>query len=167
MSASKNSGSASLADKPNILAGLLSLTGGQWRPAALIVEDHPEVADCMRRALLRLNVQALVSPDGETALRMAAVMQFDFVLLDVLLPGQNGFEVFAGLRNLPTTRDVPIMFVTCVTDDASQARGRAMGAAHYLCKPFELVEFQGHVERILGAEAERRAKAQVERLPGN
>lgn len=51
------------------------------------------------------------------------------------------------------------MFVTCVTDEASQARGRALGAAPYLCKPFELAKFQWHVERIPGAEAERRTQA--------
>jgi DNA-binding response OmpR family regulator len=160
MSASKNTDSSSAGNKPDSLARLLSLTQGRWRPAALIVEDHSEVADCMQRALLQLQVQALVSPDGETALKMAAVMHFDFVILDVLLPGQNGFEVYAALRNLPTTHDVPIMFVTCVTDDFSQAKGLAMGAAHYLCKPFEVVEFQGHVERILSAEGRRRASIQ-------
>ncbi len=155
------------ASQPDLLAGLLTLTRSRWRPAVLIVEDHAEVADCLRRALAQMGVQALISHDGETALKMAAVMHFDFVILDILLPGQDGFAVFRGLRNLPTTRDVPIMFVTCVTDEEAQAKGRALGAAHYLCKPFELAEFQHHAERILSAEADRRAKAETRRMPGS
>lgn len=163
MAAFRSPDSANAGDDSATLARLLSLTRGRWRPAGLIVEDHDEVADCMRRALAQMGVQALVSHDGEMALKMASVMHFDFVVLDILLPGQNGFEVFRALRNLPTTHDVPIMFVTCVTDEASQAMGRELGAVHYLCKPFELPEFQRHMGRILSAEAERRAKAEAGR----
>ncbi len=96
-----------------------------------------------------MHILAMVSHDGETGLKMASVMHFDFVILDILLPGRNGFEVFRALRNLPTTRDVPIMFVTGLTDEASKAKGKELGAAHYLCKPFELAVFQTQVERIL------------------
>lgn len=166
MSASSNPSSPKPSEDTAALSRLLALTQGRWRPTVLIVEDHPEVADCMRWALLQMQVQSLVSQDGEMAMKMAAVMHFDFVILDVLLPGQNGFEVFQALRNLPTTRDVPIMFVTCVTDTVSLARGRALGAAHYLCKPFELAEFQQQVQRILSAEAERQGKAQAGRIAG-
>lgn len=153
--------------EPEILTRLLALTRGRWRPSVLIVEDHAEVADSLRRALAQMGAQAVVSHDGETSLKMAEVMHFDLVILDVLLPGQNGFEVFLGLRHRPTTRDVPIMLVTCVTDEASQARGRELGAAHYLCKPFELAEFQSQVERILRAEAERRTAEGDQRFLGN
>lgn len=167
MPVSPSQDSASAGDQTDTLARLLSLTHGRWRPTALIVEDHPEVADGLRRVLLQMQVQALVSPDGETAVKMATVMHFDFVILDILLPGQDGFEVFHALRNLPTTVDAPVMFVTCVTDEASQAKGRAMGAAHYLCKPFELAEFQSHFGRILGAEAQRRANTEPGRFRDN
>lgn len=149
-----------------MLAQLLTLTRGSWRPTVLIIEDHHEVADWLRRALAQMRIQAMVSHDGEAGLRMASVMRFDFVILDVLLPGKNGFEVFQALRNQPTTREVPIMVVTCLNDKASLARGRQLGAAHYLCKPFELTEFQAHVERILHAEMERQSRKESGRFTG-
>jgi DNA-binding response OmpR family regulator len=167
MSDSLNPDSANAGDQPETLARLLSLTHGRWRPTALIVEDHPDVADGLRRVLLQMQVQSLVSPDGELAVKMAKVIHFDFVILDILLPGQDGFEVFHALRNLPTTIAAPVMFVTCVTDEASQAKGRDLGAAHYLCKPFELAEFQSHFGRILRAEAQRRANTEAGRFRDN
>jgi len=148
------------------LEQLLALTRGAWRPTVLIIEDHAEIADCLCRMLAHMRIQAMVSRDGETGLKMASVMRFDCVILDILLPGKNGFDVFRELRNLPLMREVPIMFVSCLTDKASMATSRQLGAAHYLCKPFELAEFQQHVERILNAELERQSRAQEGRFPG-
>lgn len=146
--------------QPDSLAQLLAISRGRWRPFALIVEDHQEVADSLRRALAQLGVQALISHDGETALKMTAVMRLDFIILDVLLPGLNGFDVIQEMRQQPGAQNVPILSVSCVADPEAQLRGRALGAADYLCKPFDLTEFQDRVERILGPEARRRALAE-------
>lgn len=166
MSASQTTLAPGAPDASHDLNRLLSLTRGQWCPTVLVIEDHEKVADFLRRALAQMKILAMVSHDGETGLKMASVMRFDFVILDILLPGKNGFEVFRALRNLPLMRDVPIMFLTCLSDKDSMAKGKELGAAHYLCKPFELAEFQGHVERILREEAERQAKAQGGRFDG-
>lgn len=139
---------------------LQSLPEGYTHPSVLIIEDHREVAESLRRVLEQMRVYAVVSPDGEAALKMAAAMRFSLVILDVLLPRMNGFEICRALRNLPNMRDVPVLFASCVTSPAAQAEGAALGAAHYLCKPFKLVEFQTQVERILIADAQRQARAQ-------
>lgn len=122
---------------------------------ALIIEDHPDVAEAMRCALEQIRVHAMIAHDGETGLKIAAVMHFDLVLLDILMPRMNGFEVCRSLRKLPGLHDLPVMFVSCVTDPEAQTQAAGLGAAHYLCKPFELFELQAHVERILAAEAQR------------
>lgn len=120
--------------------------------SVLLVEDHRETAETLRCALEQMRVHAVVSHDGETALKMATAMRFSLVILDILLPGINGFETCRALQNLPTMRAVPVLFVSCVTTLEAQAQGVALGAAHYLCKPFGLPEFQAQVERILTAD---------------
>ena len=119
------------------------------RPYVLVVEDHPEVAECMRCALEQLRFFTMIAHDGEIGLKMAGVLNFDLIILDVLMPRMNGFEVCQAIRMTPKGRDVPVMFVSCVTGPEAQAQAAAMGAAHYLCKPFELQEFKTQVERIL------------------
>lgn len=136
---------------------------------ALIIEDHPDVAEAMRCALEQMRIHAMIAHDGETGLQIAAVMHFDLVLLDILMPRMNGFEVCRALRKLPGLHDLPVMFVSCPTDSEAQTEAAGLGATHYLCKPFELFELQAQVERILSAEAQcqpqRRDRA-VKRLPG-
>jgi two-component system copper resistance phosphate regulon response regulator CusR len=166
MSASTGSLTAGSAEAAEAPVRRLARAQEKWQPTVLIVEDHREVAESLRQALAKMKILGIVSPNGETALRMAGLMHFDLVILDILLPGKNGFEVFTAMRELPLMRDVPIMVLTCLTDETSKARGKALGAVHYLCKPFELPEFQVHVERILSAEAERQAQAQAIRPTG-
>ena len=126
------------------------------RPYVLVIEDHPEAAECMRCALEQLRVYSMISHDGETGLKMAGVMHFNLIILDVLMPGMNGFEVCRAIRKAPALRDVPVMFVTCVTSPEAQEQAAGLGAAHYLCKPFDLVDFQTQVQRILTDEGKRR-----------
>lgn len=119
------------------------------RASVLVVEDHAEVAECMRCALDQMRVYSAICHEGETALKMAEVMHFDLIILDILLPRMNGLEVCRTIRKTPHLRAVPVMFVSCVTGLETQAEAALLGAVHFLCKPFELVEFQTQVERIL------------------
>lgn len=128
------------------------------RPHVLVVEDDTGVAECMRCALEQMRVFTMISHDGVTGLKMAGAMNFDLIILDVLMPRMNGLELCRAIRKTPTGRDVPMMFVSCVTSPEVQAQAAALGAVHYLCKPFELAEFQTQVERILTAPAKGQPK---------
>lgn len=130
------------------------------RPHVLVVEDHAEVAECMRCALEQMRAFSMVSHDAEAGLKMAGAVNFDLIILDVLMPGMNGFELCRAIRKTPEGRDVPVMFVSCVTSPEAQAQAAELGAVHYLCKPFELVEFQTQVERILTEIAKSKPKPQ-------
>lgn len=130
-------------------APLPNVPAARSRPSVLIVEDHAEVASYLRRALEQLQATAEVSPEGETAVTMAELMHFDLIILDILLPGMNGFEVFRTIRQSPHLRDVPVIIVSAVTAPESQAEAARLGAAYYFCKPFELVDFQAQVKRVL------------------
>lgn len=123
---------------------------------ALIVEDHHEVAESLRRVLEKMGVGATVANDGDAALKVISTRHFDLIVVDILLPRVNGFEVFRAIRQQPHLREVPVMVVSCVTDAEAQAQATAMGAVHYLCKPFEMFEFQAQVERILKPQLMRR-----------
>jgi DNA-binding response OmpR family regulator len=140
----------------------VSAAPGEFRINArhyvLVVEDDSGAAECMRCALEQMRVFDMISHDGEIGLKMAGVLNFDLIIVDVLMPRMNGFELCQAIRKTPVGRDVPVMFVSCVTDAQAQAQAAALGAAHYLCKPFELVEFQTHVERILTEQAQRPPK---------
>lgn len=143
---------------PDSSAIQLPLTQRGTRPSVLIVEDHREVRESLRAALEQMRIYAAAAHDGETALKIAQAMRFDLVILDVLLPGMNGFEVSRALRELPQLRAVPILFATCVTGAEAQALGAKLGA-HYLCKPFGLPELQARVEQILIGEAQGKQQA--------
>jgi DNA-binding response OmpR family regulator len=130
-------------------------------PFALIIEDHREVAESMCRVLERMGVAATIARDGEAALKYVEAMHFDLIIVDILLPRVNGFEVVRAIRLNPHLRAVPVMIVSCVTDPEAQAQGAAMGAVHYLCKPFEMFEFQARVEHILKGRMMRSPPAAV------
>lgn len=125
-------------------------------PFALVVEDHHEVAESLRRVLEKMGVVAVVAQDGEAALKVMNTQHFDLIVVDILLPRVNGLEVMRAIRLLSHLREVPVIVISCVTDAEAQAQAAAMGAVHYLCKPFEMFEFQAQVERILKPQLMRR-----------
>jgi DNA-binding response OmpR family regulator len=88
---------------------------------------------------------------GEEAVRRAEASPPDVVILDVLLPGINGFEVCRRLREQPATAGVPIVMVTAQAQDEDRARGYALGVQEYVTKPFEPSDLVATVRRLLGA----------------
>ena len=104
----------------------------------LVVDDEPPI-----RLLCRVNLEAegmtvIEAADGEEALAVAAVEPPEVVLLDVMLPGIDGWQVAERLREQATTREVPIVFVTAATRGAAE-RARAYGGV-YVPKPFNPIE---------------------------
>src|SRR5262245_7511076 len=78
-----------------------------------------------------------VAMDGTTALQLATRTPPDLVLLDIVMPGLDGYEVCRRLREMPETADVPIMFLSSLEDVRDKTRGFEAGANDYLTKPFE------------------------------
>ncbi|MBK9967634.1 MAG: response regulator [Holophagales bacterium] len=110
-----------------------------------------------------------VALDGESAMKAVAASQPDIVLLDIVMPGLDGYEVLRRLRAEPGTRDLPVMFLSSLEDVADKARGFELGANDYLTKPFEVLEVRARVRSLLKAKAYSDAvKAALERdLPGS
>jgi DNA-binding response OmpR family regulator len=117
----------------------------------LVIDDEAPI-----RLLCRVNLEAegmLVSEagDGPGGLDLARAQQPDVILLDVMMPGLDGWRVAEMLLDDPVTRDIPIVFLTARADVRDRARGIDLGGLEYITKPFNPLELAAHVRRVLGA----------------
>jgi DNA-binding NtrC family response regulator len=114
-------------------------------PCVLIVDDLPANLDLLTRVLEPQGYQILVAPTGEAAVELAARATPDVILLDVMLPGADGYETCRRLRAAPGTADIPVLFISARNDTASVVRGFDAGAVDYLAKPFQPAEVLSRV----------------------
>ena len=104
-------------------------------PSVLIVDDERVNIDLMV-GLLKPHYRTLVATSGEQALRRAYSQPApDIVLLDVMMPGMDGYEVCRRLKVDPDTRDIPVIFVTALSEEVDETLGFALGAVDYITKP--------------------------------
>jgi two-component system, sensor histidine kinase and response regulator len=104
------------------------------RNTILIVDDVPANASVLVAALAD-TYSVSVSVDGTTALKSMADVEPDLILLDVMMPGMDGFELCAKLKANPDTRDIPVIFLTALTGSFSAEKGFNLGAVDYITKP--------------------------------
>jgi DNA-binding response OmpR family regulator len=103
---------------------------------ALIVEDHPEQAGLVARILRMREFEPIVAEDGQTGLRLARKHQPDVLLLDLMLPDINGFDVCRQLRMDRETMLIPVVMLTALNDMQHRVHGFRVGANAYLTKPY-------------------------------
>ena len=104
-------------------------------PVILIVDDAPENLRVLHE-LLHPHYRILAATAGEAGLRAAnGDPKPDLILLDVMMPGMDGYGVLARLRDNPATRDIPVVFLTALADAGDEERGLQLGAADYIAKP--------------------------------
>ena len=111
----------------------------------LIVEDEATIARLMEVSLLRAGYDCTVANDGLTAADLIAENDFDIALLDIMLPGLDGYELLDYLRPL----GMPVIFITAKTATKDRVRGLQLGADDYLVKPFEVEELLARVGAVL------------------
>lgn len=105
-------------------------------PVILIAEDTPEDVTILS-SILRENYRIKVATDGERALKLAQTFPIpDLILLDVMMPGLSGYQVCSLLKENLETRNIPVIFVTAMSDAENETRGLEMGAVDYITKPF-------------------------------
>jgi DNA-binding response OmpR family regulator len=118
----------------------------------LIVEDEPSIAMALEDDLRREGYQTELATDGDTAGRRALSREFDLILLDVMLPRQDGFEVCRQVRNAGV--DTPIVLLTARSQEAEKVMGLEAGADDYVTKPYSARELRArikaHLRRSLG-----------------
>jgi DNA-binding response OmpR family regulator len=116
----------------------------------LVIDDEPPI-----RLLCRVNLEAegmevLEAADGPSGLAKAKSRRPDVILLDVMMPGLDGWRVAEELLDDPTTQEIPIVFLTARAEFRDRARGLDIGGVDYVTKPFNPVELAPLVRDLLG-----------------
>lgn len=119
--------------------------------AILLAEDDAVVAALVRHRLEREGLTVLHATDGVAALDLARARPISLAILDVMIPGADGFELLAELRRNPATRHVPVVMLTGLGGERDVERALGLGADDYVLKPFSPVELTARVNRLLRA----------------
>ena len=117
--------------------------------AVLVVEDDPQDSKLIRHSLQNLPTLIELVGSGEEALARVEHQDIDLILLDILLPGRDGFEVCRHLKENGPTKNIQILMVTCLSDLENKIKGLSSGADDFLVKPFKAYELQSRVRALL------------------
>nr|WP_320017242.1 SpoIIE family protein phosphatase [uncultured Desulfobacter sp.] len=115
----------------------------------LLVDDQPANLQVLMNTLKSLGCKLLVAKNGETALTIAQKMRPDLILLDIMMPGIDGFEVCRRLKADPDTQKIPVIFLSALDDTGDKVRGLQLGAVDYVAKPFQPEEVIARVNTHL------------------
>jgi signal transduction histidine kinase len=119
----------------------------------LIVDDTPANLGVVVESLEGYGFRVVVATRGEEALQRASYVQPDLILLDVMMPGLNGFEICRRLKAQPSTRDIPVIFMTALTSVEDKVTGFSTGGVDYVTKPLHVEEVRARVNTHLSLRA--------------
>ncbi|PZV14178.1 MAG: hybrid sensor histidine kinase/response regulator [Pseudanabaena sp.] len=115
----------------------------------LVVDDNPTNLSVLVNLLRDVGLRVLVATDGESAIEQIEYVKPDLILLDVMMPGIDGFETCQRLKGNPETVKIPIIFMTALSETVDKVRGLSLGAVDYVTKPFDheevLVRIRTHL----------------------
>jgi PAS domain S-box-containing protein len=129
------------------------------RPRILVVDDELSNFDLLNQIFLSDHYDVLWADEGTKALEMVRRERPDLVLLDVMMPGMDGYEVCRRLSADPLTRGIPVIFLTCIGDQASEAKGVGLGAVDYITKPINAAAVKARVDNQIKLKWEREKAA--------
>jgi signal transduction histidine kinase len=113
--------------------------------SVLVVDDNPTNLNVLVDYLKEFGLKILIARDGESALNRAQLAKPDLILLDVMMPGLDGFEVCKRLKALESARDIPVIFMTALASTDDKVRGFDAGAVDYVTKPVQQAEVLARV----------------------
>ena len=117
----------------------------------LVVEDEPNIVDSLSFLMKQAGLTVQVARDGDAALRFMESRVPDLVLLDVMLPRRDGYDVCRAIRANPAWREVKVIMLTARGRDLDRRKGLELGADDYVTKPFSTREIVERVRRLLEA----------------
>ena len=122
------------------------------RKKILLVDDEPHVLKLLGGRLRASGFEVLTAEDGETALKKVREEEPGLLLLDVRLPGLDGFEVAHILKSNPETKEIPIIIISAHAQKSDLIRGRTLGVEGYLVKPVDSRQLLEEISRVLDAQ---------------
>jgi DNA-binding response OmpR family regulator len=130
----------------------------------LVVDDEPDIRELVRINLELDGHEVIAASDGPSGLAAAQESFPDVIVLDVMMPGMDGWEVLAWLKSQsdPRLSSIPVLMLTARTEDLDRIRGAIEGAIHYITKPFSMQDLRNEIASSLVGESEpsRRRKGQ-------
>ncbi len=123
----------------------------------LVVDDEPDIVELVSYNLSKEGFEVSSAADGEEALARIRKERFDFLVLDLMLPGIQGLELCRIVRNDPHTRGIPIIMLTAKGEEVDKILGLEMGADDYMAKPFSPRELVARVRAVMRRASERTA----------
>jgi len=134
----------------------------QGAPHILIVDDHREIRDLVSRALSKDGLRVSTAADGRAMRKILADSRIDLILLDLMLPGEDGLSL---CRTLRAESNVPIIMLTAKGEEIDRVIGLEMGADDYLPKPFGSRELIARIKAVLRRSQEKTSKGETEQRP--
>ena len=129
----------------------------------LAVDDERPIAELLRVSLTRAGYECTCAYDGITAANIIEKESFDLILLDIMLPGIDGFELMDYIRST----GIPVIFLTAKNAVSDRVKGLRMGAEDYMIKPFDILELLARVEGVLRRHGKLQTTLRVEDLEIN
>jgi CheY-like chemotaxis protein len=118
-------------------------------PRILVADDDPVILRLLQVNFRLEGYEVETAPHGEEALKKAREFLPDLILLDVMMPGLDGWEVCRQLKDNPATADIPVIFLSARAQDEDRRRGYALGVVEYVTKPFDPGQLVETVQRAL------------------
>ncbi len=137
------------------------------RPRILIVDDDPLIRRVIIQSLDRNTYELLEAESGTVGVNMALQHRPDLIILDIIMPGLDGFEVIHILRRHPLTQNIPIIMLTGLGEMSEKVRGMQLGADDYITKPFDPRELRARVQAHLKRSEQYLQSSPLTSLPGN
>jgi two-component system OmpR family response regulator len=148
----------------NMPHALVYIVGMQSGPHILIVDDHREIRDLVSRALIKEGFRVSTAADGRAMQKILADSHIDLILLDLMLPGEDGLSL---CRKLRAESNIPIIMLTAKGEEIDRVIGLEMGADDYLSKPFGSRELVARIKAVLRRSQETISKGDSEQKPKN
>jgi DNA-binding response OmpR family regulator len=125
--------------------------GGAVKRRILIVEDEPHIVLSLEIVLQRAGYETAVASDGDEGLALVRRLRPDAVVLDIMLPRRNGYEVCQAIKADPELRAVPVIMLSAKGQEVEVVKGLELGAAAYVTKPFGNAEILEAIRAVLPA----------------
>ncbi len=120
----------------------------------LVVDDEEVIRKFLSIHLVKWGYKVKEAVDGAEALEQLGNEDFDFILLDIIMPKKDGWQVLEEMRSNPKTKDIPVIILTAKNEDSDMFRGYDLGANYYITKPFTKAQLFYGIQLIFGEDSD-------------
>ena len=136
-------------DEKNVKIPTLAFQNKGLKQNILMVDDHPENLRLLSQVFSQRGYKVRPTRDGQLALNFARTNPPDLILLDIMMPGMDGYKICELLKACPQTKNIPVIFISSLNETFDKVKGFSLGAVDYITKPFETEEVVARVENQL------------------